>query len=569
MKEDEKFEMILMNQCFNCGEDISSDRLIKGFPCSKDIENYEIIKNKDDIYNLLVRNGRLFNYKHIYELEKISEEFISFFRNKIKSNPWTVQVTWFKRLFRNESFTIIAPTGIGKSTFISVAAAFMSKKFNKKILIIVPTRILSKQYVERINSFNENINVYYLKSKKDFNENYDILVITNNFLSKNFDVLKGKIFDYIFVDDVDAFFKGSKNIEKVMYLLGFSEEDIKIVNEYINSLIRKNFEKIGELKGKIEEIKNKRKGSLILSSASGNPRGKRIIYYKVLLDFNIGTSATKLRNIEDVYVEIDKDIKEKVLELVKVLKNGILIFVPKYRGTKYLEELYNYLLSNNIRVGKVISKEKDSLENIEKFYNGELDALIGIADSYSILARGIDFPTKIKYAIFVGLPVIYINLTNIEKNLNSIIILGNLLSKHAEDENVREKVKRELKILKKLIKYQSSYGLKSILESLENENIELSKEQIKIRNILLDLYNIIKNNMNEKVIERFKNDDEIIIDYKDGNIFLKVLDFKTYIQASGRTSRLYAGGLSKGISFILEKDEKLLKLLDRRLSYIM
>ncbi|MCD6155535.1 MAG: hypothetical protein J7J32_00575 [Candidatus Atribacteria bacterium] len=54
-----------------------------------------------------------------------------------------------------------------------------------------------------------------------------MLLTTTAFLSKHFDSLNHLYFDFIFVDDVDVLLKASRNIEKVLALLGFSEEEIK------------------------------------------------------------------------------------------------------------------------------------------------------------------------------------------------------------------------------------------------------------------------------------------------------------------------------------------------------
>lgn len=48
---------------------------------------------------------------------------------------------------------------------------------------------------------------------------------------------------------------------------------------------------------------------------------------------------------------------------------------------------------------------------------------------------------------------------------------------------------------------------------------------------------------------------------------LVIPDVRTYIQASGRTSRLYSGGITKGVSFILESDRDVLDAFKRRAGY--
>jgi len=59
-----------------------------------------------------------------------------------------------------------------------------------------------------------------------------------------------------------------------------------------------------------------------------------------------------------------------------------------------------------------------------------------------------------------------------------------------------------------------------------------------------------------------------VIEEEGGELYLVIPDVYTYIQASGRTSRLYAGGVTKGLSLVIETEEKLLKILIRRMEII-
>jgi len=55
---------------------------------------------------------------------------------------------------------------------------------------------------------------------------------------------------------------------------------------------------------------------------------------------------------------------------------------------------------------------------------------------------------------------------------------------------------------------------------------------------------------------------------ENNTVYIYIPDVKTYIQASGRTSRMYPGGVTKGLSIILSDDEKLLKGLEFKLKLI-
>lgn len=564
--------LIIKKSCFNCNEAISSERLENVLPCEKDIkeEELELIKSDFDIYKILLEKNRLFYFKEIYSLKEESKQFYNFFKNMINSDPWSIQISWFKRLYNKRSFSMIAPTGTGKSTFILVSSLYFANK-GYKILIVLPTRVLVIQMFEKLNKLLEKsgykLNIIAYSGNKEEKENikngkFDILIVSNQFISKNFEILSDKKFDIIFVDDVDAFFKGSKNIERIIRLLGFSEDDIKFSNQIIDKKIKGNLELDKELKEKLAQIKNKEHGILVLSSATGSIRGKRVKLYKELLDFSVGSTSSKLRNIVDCYISGFEDFKPVVLDLVKKMEDGILIFVCKDLGSNYAEELFKFLSENGFKVGLVISKEKESLKNIKKFANGEINILIGIAHHQGLLVRGLDLPTRVKYAIFVGIPKISINITKFEKNLKNLLILAEVIKPLIKE---NKKIEKLLRNLNKKLKRLSSDALISLSKAY-SENTWSEKWMLSYSNMIREIEEIVVRYISNKdFLNKLKEHPDLSLKILEGDIYLNILDIKTYIQASGRTSRLYTGGLTKGLSVILSDDDKLLKALDRKL----
>ncbi|MEM1684494.1 MAG: reverse gyrase [Nanopusillaceae archaeon] len=564
--------LIIKKSCFNCNEAISSERLENVLPCEKDIkeEELKLIKSDFDIYKILLEKNRLFYFKEIYSLKEESKQFYNFFKNMINSDPWSIQISWFKRLYNKRSFSMIAPTGTGKSTFILVSSLYFANK-GYKILIVLPTRVLVIQMFEKLNKLLEKsgykLNIIVYSGNKEEKENikngkFDILIVSNQFISKNFEILSDKKFDIIFVDDVDAFFKGSKNIERIIRLLGFSEDDIKFSNQIIDKKIKGNLELDKELKEKLAQIKNKEHGILVLSSATGSIRGKRVKLYKELLDFSVGSTSSKLRNIVDCYISGFEDFKPVVLDLVKKMEDGILIFVCKDLGSNYAEELFKFLSENGFKVGLVISKEKESLKNIKKFANGEINILIGIAHHQGLLVRGLDLPTRVKYAIFVGIPKISINITKFEKNLKNLLILAEVIKPLIKE---NKKIEKLLRNLNKKLKRLSSDALISLSKAY-SENTWSEKWMLSYSNMIREIEEIVVRYISNKdFLNKLKEHPDLSLKILEGDIYLNILDIKTYIQASGRTSRLYTGGLTKGLSVILSDDDKLLKALDRKL----
>ena len=584
--------LYIKNLCFNCNGMISSYRLSNGLPCENDLDDndiLELLNIKDEntfrelLYKKLSEKGKLKDYSNIYNLYKEINKFSDFFKKILNSDPWKVQIMWFIRLYKNNSFSMIAPTGVGKSTFIIISSIYFSSEYNKKIIIILPTRLLVKQFSDLFDKFISSLNLnikfiaYYGGNKKEIKEKiksgeFNILIISNQFLTKNFEILKDKKFDIAFVDDVDSFFKGSKNIEKLFILIGYNEDDINIAKKIIDLKLAGKLDFNSDLYKRFLEVKNKNHGIIVLSSATGSLRGKRVRLYKELANFTIGTGSSKIRNVIDVYYIPKKDIKEELLDLLKELEDGALIFVPKEKGIEYMKEIYNYLISNNIKVGLIYSKTKTKeIENIlNDFYGGKINFLISITDPYGILTRGINMPERIKYAIFLGIPKIKINIKNFEKNIMNIIILSNLILPYIS-EIEKDKITKTLTRLRKNMKKMSSGDLKLISDFLNGNNVELVGYLKSFADDILTLYNILKIYLDrQEILDKLKENPDVSIEIDENkNIYLNIVDLKTYLQASGRTSRLYSGGISKGLSIVFVDDQKLLNSLDMKLRYYL
>ncbi len=532
---------IFKRLCPNCNKSISDERLSLGLPCSKCLKKVKVT-SKIEIGELLKKEGKLLGYKKIYELEKNLKEFEEFVKEKSKRKLWSAQKAWAKRVFKEISFSIVAPTGVGKTFFGMLMSLFLANK-GKKCYIVLPTTTLVKQVYEDIKKFSDKVIAFYSKMRKKereefFNKlesnNFNILITTSKFLSVHFKKIK-TLFDFIFVDDVDAILKSSKNIDKILLLLGISKRSIKIAEEIVKlkkkliNLKEKNkinfiLKKIEKLKSKLEKV-NK---VLVVSSATGKSKGDKVKLFRELLNFTIGTSSFGYRNIEDYYVK-----NEKIERILKVVGDGGIIFCESEEEAK---ELYEKL-KNKFKCELFISGSK--LEIIDKFANEEIDILIGVASYYGLLVRGIDLPSRIKYVIFTKIPKFKFNLKFEEAHPYRILILLQEIIDYVNEKDFVRKL-----ILK----------IRKNLEKSEKE-IELAKEYLK------------KLFENEEFIKKIKEDPYLNIKKINNSLYLIIPDIKTYIQASGRTSRLYAGGKTKGLSIVFVDDEKVFNNLQRKLSW--
>ncbi|WP_423792818.1 reverse gyrase [Methanocaldococcus indicus] len=504
--------MIFKEMCPNCKNEITSDRLNVGV-CNNCLDIEKII-DKLELCRILKENDKL---KELRTYCKVWNEFKEFeeFAKKLDIELLSIQKTWAKRVLKNKSFSIVAPTGVGKSFFGLLMSLYLSKK-GKKCYIILPTTLLVKQTYERALSLIEkgNLNIKVMayhselknKEKKEVkecieNNEFDILITTSNFLAKH--ELNTK-FDFIFVDDVDALLKASKNIDRTLKLLGFSEEIINEAYKIIYLIRKGKLENAMELREKLKEkIKNINHGCLVVASATGKSYGDRVKLYRELLDFEVGFGMNKLRDVEDLYTDFDEN---KILEIIKKFGSGGLVFVSLDYGVEKAKEIEELLIKEGINAKLIHSKDKKGFDD---FKDGKIDILVGVASYYGVLVRGLDIPERVRYAIFYGIP-------------------------------------------------KFKMRVKEYLESLKEKG--KLKEDIEIEGKSLDE---IREILEKKVgLKRFS------LREIEGDIYILIPDIKTYIQASGRTSRMTEFGLTKGASIVLVDDNEIFEHLKKYMLFM-
>ena len=575
---------IFKDFCPNCNGEIDDERLWHKVPCEKCLplsldkvkklsENLSNLEFKELIYELLNERGTLKNYSKIYELERRVEEVNKIFEACIGSSLWSAQKVWVKRILNKVSFALISPTGMGKTTFGMVMSLYLAKH-GKKCYIILPTTILVKQINDRLEEFMEKSGVrvrvlaYHTELKKGEKEEvkekitkgeFDILVTSSQFLARNFEIIKKQRFYFIFVDDVDAFLKASKNIDRVLFLMGFSEDAIKAAMEIIKIkkqlVVRrdKNLEdKLKTLERSLEEFKDV-ESILVVSSATGKVKGDKVKVFRELLNFEVGTAREGARNIEHIWLE---GKLEDICEIIRKMGGGCLIFVPIDAGTELAKEIEQFLISKGINAKAVHAKTKKSV--IDRFAKGEIDALIGVASYYGVIVRGLDIPERVRYAIFYGIPKFKFSLEIKERNPIRVL---SLLSTLREFSSNKERVDRMIIKLRRILSKLSPEDLRKVEESQQlNDFLVYVKQEFEKAAEFLQ--NMLKN---KEVLDKIGKSPYISLVKESEGLFIKIPDVRTYIQATGRTSRMYAGGITKGASFVFIDDEKVFNGLKRQL----
>ncbi len=533
--------LIIERGCPNCGGAISDERLSKGLPCSKCLPEPE-----EEVCNRLRELGRLRELEQYCETDGKLTEFEGFFDKAVGAKPWSLQRLWAKRVLRGHSFAVVAPTGVGKTTFGLVASAFLPPK----ALLIFPTRVLANQAGERIreilNRAGVERKVLVYESKKKVKEqflsgDFDILCGTNMFLHKNFENLSKFKFSFIFIDDIDSFLKRSKNVDNLFKLLGFKDWEIKL------ALKEKKTEKDWD---KLSAIRNRRRDSvLVVSSATLKPKGNRVFLFRNLLGFDIQKAVTTLRNIVDVADPV-RDLDEALqrsAELIKRLGKGGLVYLSVFYGKDKVKEVVEYYRSRGIKAVSYLDHDAKELYSILE--KGEFDVAVGISHITNPLVRGLDLPHVIRYAIFLDPPkhVFPTSLNLQPTTLHSLLlILFNIF-----DEKDRLKAVEYINYLKRYLTLRE----------------ELLDRYPRIKERLEEIKSFLEERLkNEDFLKKIESSEDVSLLSVEGQLYVVVGDANSYIQASGRTSRFIAGGMTKGLSILFYSDPKAFMSLRKRLS---
>lgn len=577
---------VYLRTCPNCGGLISDRRLLSGLPCTKCLPNEltEVVE-RGRIFETVRRAGTMKYYEELEKIRSTYSELAEVFTKALGSEPWGIQKLWLMRLSKKSSFAMLAPTGVGKTTVGLLAAVYFTMKGGKSY-ILVPTTVLVKQAEKILDRFLSKIGFTAIvvpihsklsKSEKARREevvergDFDILITTSRYLMKNFDKLKNLRFSYVFVDDVDAVMRGSRAIEMILTLMGFSDEDIakgieliKLRREIAYRGLKEDLlEKLRKLEKELEEKSKHINSILVVASATGTPRGIRSRLFRELLGFDVGARPELIRNVIDAYVIPSKKLEEEIVELVEKLGSGGLIYIPADKGIEYANYLVSYLKDVGVRAEALHSKKTGALD---RFATGdEIDVLVGVATYYGVLVRGIDIPERIRYAIFVGVPRHKVKLEVEKLDVRDVLRLLPLLVSSVRSEDTRDRLEIYLTKLVRAVRRAGSLVIDRFGEILRGER----EPETYVEKVFVEALNLVRELMRDpEIVNSLKRNPEVAV-VEEGELYVLIPDSPTYIQASGRTSRLYLGGVSRGISIVIVDDYRLLRGLERRLSFII
>ncbi|MEM2855200.1 MAG: reverse gyrase [Desulfurococcaceae archaeon] len=576
---------IYANMCPSCGGEVDAISMASHGVCrkclTKEIGGYSLSNYMDHLY------------KEMDEVEEL-------FSNAVGGNKlWNIQRIWLKKLLKGDNISIIAPTGVGKTTLLIAYALHVATKRNWKVLFLTPTVSLGRQvhdkFIEAAKRIGLNSKILFYNSNaskversellaKIIGGDYNILVLTNSLVSRRPELLKEKFFNLIVVDDVDAVLNKSKNIIRLLNALGYTDDVIDLTKRlielrtkiYLNRrsreapdhLLEEELKEYIDLETNIRKLKDKEiRGQIVVASATGRLRGPYAAVMRELLELDVPGTATYGRDVTDSYtVAINEDLLSTLVNVIKGMGGGFIVYISPHhpvRGLINVDELVNVIKAfTGLRVAKATPG------NVHKLVNGLLDGVIGSASYYGISVRGIDAPKTVKYVVFIGTPCFKIELS---KALTNIRTLHRLL----------------------IYLNERGYGAGGHITTLSNATRTLTLGELKLLNLVLrgvverskvtndrvlkalDCIEKEAKWVEETLTEILKKEGKVLVGtlliYRSGErSFVVVPDALTYIQATGRTSRLLNGAMTHGISVLIELEEfkELVKALSKRLEYI-
>ena len=412
----------------------------------------------------------------------------------------------------------------------------------------------------------------------------------------------------VFVDDVDAVLKSGRSVDAVLEVLGLrgvvedgwellrlqrrlvveseraraelerrlrrlreaarrkgrrlSGEDVRRLREEVfRERLEPLYRRLRELEERIASARE-RAAVLVVSSATGRPRGSRVRLFQALLGFQAGAASETIRNIVDSYTYPERGLEEKLLEVLRRLGDGGLVYVPVDAGTAYAEKLADLITrETGLRAEAFTSRNPGALD---RFRSGETNILVGVAVYYGVAVRGLDLPERIRYAVFAGVPRHRFSARLDDPHPYNIVRALSILAEHGP-RDVASRAQALLGRLRGLLRRMSQAAVQRLAEELRS-----GEPGSDAARAFMEALGWLREALGrEDVWEALERADDVAVVREDGETYIMVPDVATYIQASGRTSRLFAGGITKGLSVVVVDDERLFRGLERRTRWLL
>ena len=324
----------------------------------------------------------LISFEEIQSVLKYRNNFTEIMKNIYKYEyPTSIQSISIPLINENKNIIAISETGSGKTLSYIIPCFHKSylKKLknekNNKIIIILPTKELSKQIYNESLLFNKyycdnNLGIKYINTSviisinnnyNNFINNTDVYIGTPNNILNLINLCNNSILDlisYTIFDESDKYFE--------LGFIDIIEQILQIISKKNN--ISKLFFSATISENLIEIINNNYADSINIRIGSKNLPAKNIIQEFIYCSNEEG-KITELKNIFHKKIEFP-----------------VLVFIDGVNKIKYIYKKIKYECPNiECMFSKINKKERE--EQINKFRLGDIFVLL----CSDLLSRGIDF----------------------------------------------------------------------------------------------------------------------------------------------------------------------------------
>ncbi|KAI5167144.1 ATP-dependent RNA helicase DDX19/DBP5 [Nematocida sp. AWRm79] len=314
--------------------------------------------------------------KQTFEELAIPEDIIAALRSMEFKNPSTIQQKSIPEIAKGGDVAFQSHSGSGKTiAFLVGALSALDKNVKSpQIVIITPTRDLSKQISSILEKFSKSIEFTMLQALPDVVEKMDVSRISEQIL-----------------------IGAPGTIKKIVTGLSNNSTIKMVILDEADALLDADMG--GQTVSVVKKIKNKQ---LVLFSATFSVKMKEVIAMlsKSIKTWYLEETNIKPDNITQFYMEMSEDQKTKtLLKLYEMMSIGqSIVFVH----TRNKAELVQQNLKKDgfdaaVLHGQLLKNQRDQV--ISDFKSGKIKALV----TTNVLSRGLDVP-QLNLAVNYDIP---------------------------------------------------------------------------------------------------------------------------------------------------------------------
>lgn len=240
-----------------------------------------------------------------------------------------------------------------------------------------------------------------------------------------------------------------------------------------------------------------------------------------------------------------------------MLGPGGLVFVSQMGGRTQALELLKRLEEAGVKAAKALTTSRRAVRLMRE---GKVDVIVGMASRYGKIVRGLDMPERIWYTVFLGVPGRRIGLLHALQSPRRLVSALLYMDEHGDKEAGMT--------AKKILKLLNVVGSDALVQSALAGKIEATGPLAELVSLVSEWSLRAKRFFQEHVPPgQTIRVGGYTISNMGGKLFHESPDLPTYIQGSGRASRLYKMVMTKGLSIVIDDSPERIGVLSDRMKF--